>query len=248
MSLFASGSVAGARRGAVPFARRQLLGTREPVRHVPPSAVFANEVLQRLRAERYTVRAWSVFWARSWSESRRAARARRRAAADVHLLHAALFLATGDPRAAISWTMAWTHVGLIPVGQGLGVANALSLLRANLPIIAAARPRLVATVAVLTDLADGAIARRTGGVTPFGVYADGLADVVFWTWFAWRCEEDPWLRRTAMLSWLAPSVVFTMAAMTGGRMPVVRRLMIVRTLSAALQSTLTIRAFRRSCP
>ncbi|MEX2229975.1 MAG: CDP-alcohol phosphatidyltransferase family protein [Dehalococcoidia bacterium] len=191
------------------------------------------------------MRAWWAFWARSWAESVEAARLHSRAAGEVHALHAALFLGTGDPRAAISWAMAWTHVGLLPAERGLGVPNTLSLVRANLPIIAPSRPRLVAVVAVLTDLADGAIARASGGVTPFGAYADTLADVVFWMWFARRYEARAWLRRAAILFWLVPPVALTAAALVGGRMPVVPRPTIVRTLSAALQSTLTIRALRR---
>lgn len=224
--------------------RKLFIGSREPVRHVTAAPPFADEVLQQLRADGYTVRAWWTFWERSWWQFADAARLRSRAVAEVHLLHAALLASTRDPRALISWSLTLTHVGLLPAGGGLGIPNTLSLLRANLPIIAPSRPGLVATVALVTDFADGVLARRINAETPFGAYADPLADAVFWIWFVRRYEQQRWLRRAAFLLWLAPPAALIGLSFARGRIAVVPRPMLVRTLSAGLQATLALRALR----
>src|SRR5262249_56723305 len=75
-----------------------------------------------------------------------------------------------------SWSLAMTHLGLLGARAGsIGPANALTMLRANLP----AR-RWGPALAVATDVADGWLARRTAP-TAFGAYADPLADLTVWT-------------------------------------------------------------------
>jgi CDP-alcohol phosphatidyltransferase len=78
-------------------------------------------------------------------------------------------------RIASSALLAVTHLGLLGEGnRSLGIANGLSLVRANLP-----PRRWAAPVALVSDFVDGAFAR---GLKPtaFGSYADPLADLSFW--------------------------------------------------------------------
>lgn len=225
--------------------RAQLLGIRPPVERTPATAAFTADVLGQLASGRYTVAAWGRFWGRSWMRSLETAGERPRAAAEVHLLHTLLLATTGDPRTAISWVLVWTHLGLLPEGRGLGLPNVLSLLRANLPVLAPRRPRLAALAALASDLADGTIARRTRRETAFGAYADSLADAVFWGWFAWRFEPDRKFRWAAIALWIIPPAAVATLTFASGRLLIIPRLRAVRLASAVLQVALTLRAFRR---
>ncbi len=62
------------------------------------------------------------------------------------------------------------------------MAKTLSLVRANLPVIGTGLGRWPGIVALTTDFIDGRFARHTGTTTPFGRFADPLADAAFWTW------------------------------------------------------------------
>lgn len=225
--------------------RAQLLGTRPPVERTAATAAFTADVLGGLASGRYTVAAWGRFWGRSWTRSVETARARPRAAAETHLLHAMLLAATADPRIAISWVLTWTHLGLLPEGRGLGLPNVLSLLRASLPLLAPRRPHLAALAAVASDFADGIIARRARRETAFGAYADSLADAVFWGWLAWRFEPDRRFRWAAIILWLLPPAAMAMLTFARGRLLILPRLRAVRLASAVLQTALTIRVLRR---
>lgn len=63
-----------------------------------------------------------------------------------------------------------------------GVAKTLSLVRANLPVTGTGLGRWLGIVALTTDFIDGRLVRHTGTTTPFGRFADPLADTAFWTW------------------------------------------------------------------
>lgn len=226
--------------------RTQLLGVRPPLERGPETETFTAAALSHLAAEHYTLNAWWRFWKRSWTRSIEAAGARPRAAIETHLLHAVLLAVTADPRVAISWAMTWTHLGLIPEARGLGLPNAISVVRANLPLLAPRKPRLAAVAALTSDFADGIIARRKRGETAFGAYADGLADALFWTWYASRFEPYRRLRQLAIVFWLSPPFVITAVAFMDGRLPAVPRPRVVHVVSALLQLVLTARVFGRA--
>lgn len=226
--------------------RAHVFGMRSSVERRPSTAAFTAAVLDDLSSERYTPSAWWRFWARSWARSIETVAGRSRAARETHLLHALLYGVTRDPRVVISWVMTWTHVALLPNSGGLGAPNVLTLLRVNLPLLASDRPRAAAVTALTSDFADGLIARSSHRETAFGGYADPLADAVFWTWFAWRFEPNPWLRRLAIAFWLAPPLVVTTLTFRSGHMRLLPRPAVARLVSAALQAALTARAFRRA--
>ncbi len=140
-------------------------------------------------------------------------------------------------RLAASWATAITHLGLLgPRRRSIGPANALSLLRANLPA-----GRWSPVLAIASDVADGWLARRTTP-TAFGAYADGLADVVFWTRQAWAREPSGLLRAAAAAAWLLPLPAIGAAYFLSGRTVDYPRPVLVRRLSAGVQALLAARA------
>jgi phosphatidylglycerophosphate synthase len=156
----------------------------------------------------------------------------------VTALHLAL-LALGCSRLRLtaSWTMAITHLGLLGRReQSIGPANALTLLRANLPM-----GRWFPLVAIATDVADGWLARRTTS-TAFGAYADGLVDVAFWTRQVWTREPSRALRAAATAAWLLPLSAIGAAYFGSGRTIDYPRPVLVRRLMAGLQCLLAARA------
>lgn len=171
---------------------------------------------------------------------------RPRAAADVNLMHLAL-LPLGRPLwVAGSWLMSWTHLGLLREGGGgLGWSNAVTLLRANLPVWGRVLGPWAAVPALAGDLLDGRLARARGEVSAFGAYADPLADVAFWIWYAGRYEPSRPVRVGAALLWAAPALGVTAYYFVAGRSVEVPRLRAVRYLSAGFQLLLAARAAGR---
>ncbi len=142
---------------------------------------------------------------------------------------------------ATSWLMTVTHLGMLGPASSLGAANAVTLVRANLPAMAITTPWLAAA-AILADRADGILARRVGP-TQFGHYADSLADSAFWGWFAYRHETDRRLLVTAAVAWVAPVAAVTALSFGRGRMVDVPRPAGLRP-AAAMQLVLAARAIR----
>lgn len=161
-----------------------------------------------------------------------------RAAAQVTVLHLALGpVCRRQPVVLVgSWVLAITHLGLLGHGRdSIGVANALSLLRANLPLMPTA-PLL----ALVTDLADGWIARSTRP-TAFGGYADGLADVTFWTRFATR-RSGRLLGGLALAGYLLPATAIVVAYFVRGGVIDYPRPEWTRRLSVVLQCAIAVTA------
>jgi hypothetical protein len=206
-------------------------------------------LLGELAAGRWRPAAWQRFLARSTLISAQAALARPSAAAELTGLHLVFWWAsrrrTGSRASrawvAASWALAVAHLGLLGQRRSLGLANALTLVRANLPAIGAGR--LLGPVALATDLLDGRIARQRGQVTRFGGYADSLADAAFWTWFAARHESSPALRTAAVTVWAAPALAVAAASFARGEMASHPRPVVMRP-AAALQAVLVIRVMR----
>lgn len=188
---------------------------------------------------------WGHFALATSRRSVQQARDHPRAVLEVTALHLALgALAEGRHRrwTAISWLMAVTHLGMLGPARSIGVASTVTLIRANLPAMANSNPWLGA-IAVLSDKADGILARRAGP-TQFGHYADSLADSAFWAWFASRHETDRRLLASAALAWVGPVAAVTAISVARGRMVEAPRSAWLRP-AAAMQAVLAIRAIRR---
>jgi phosphatidylglycerophosphate synthase len=181
---------------------------------------------------------------RAAQRSAQQARLHPRALAEVTVLHAVLAAVAPRKRAAwtlSSWALAASHLGMLEHRSSIGLAGAVTLIRANLPTFG--EHRWLAAVALASDLIDGRIARRLGTVSPFGAAADSLADAAFWVWFVHRHEPSRWVRTAALLAWAMPVVSVTAASVRRGQMVDAPRSSLLRP-AAALQAILTARAVR----
>jgi len=144
----------------------------------------------------------------------------RPALAQATALHSLFFVAGSDSRrwwVVTSWTLTATHLGLLENRTQLGAANVLTLVRANLPATGMPLGRWLAISALSTDFVDGKFARYTGTTTPFGRFADPLADTAFWTWLSFKDagRAHRIIQAAVVLTWLAP--LLTMTATSFGR-------------------------------
>ncbi|MFZ0214672.1 MAG: CDP-alcohol phosphatidyltransferase family protein [Candidatus Dormiibacterota bacterium] len=204
---------------------------RPPIRPPTESRQFTNRVLTELRDTHFTPRGWATFLGRCGARSWAQARTHPRAAIEICAVHAALLpVARRRPFTLLgSWLLAIAHLGLLePEARSIGAANALSLLRANLPL-----GRRAPLIAMATDVADGWLARRRRP-SAFGGYADALADVVFWSRFA-ASRSGPWLGSLAVAAWAAPATAILVASFVSGRAIAYPRPLLVRRQSAVLQ-------------
>jgi hypothetical protein len=215
---------------------------RPAIQRPRESREFVDWALTELRRSRWTPAAWAAFGWRCSLRSAEQVRTHPLAALEITALHLALLVLHGPQvRSIASWMMAITHLGLLgPEGRSIGPANFLSLVRANLP-----PGRWSPLVAAGTDLLDGRLARR-GAPTAFGAYADGLADVAFWTRQVWSREPSGALRATVAAVWLLPLWAICVAYFAGGRTIDYPRFELVRKLSACLQLVLVARAMTGS--
>jgi phosphatidylglycerophosphate synthase len=212
---------------------------RPAIERLPESRAFVDRALAELRGAYWRPGAWAVFLWRCGARSADQARRHPLAAVEVTALHLALIAPSGWSWLWLtaSWTMAIAHLGLLgPERRSIGPANVLSLVRANLP-----PGRWSPLVAIATDAADGWLARRSRP-TAFGAYADGLADVAFWTRQVWAREPSRILRTAAAAAWLLPLAAIGTAYFTAGRTIDYPRPLLVRRLSAGLQFLLAARA------
>ena len=218
------------------------LAKRDAIPRPPESREFVNDVLGQLIARRFSPAAWSTFLARSVDRSVDQLRQRPAATAELTALHL-LASAAGRWRWAMaSWVLCITHVGLLGERSTLGWPNRLTLLRALLPALAPAS-RWPALVALVTDFADGRLARK-GRESAFGAFADPIADGAFWSWFALRWETDGWLRWVPTVMFAGTVGAIAAAYFVRGRTIDYPRPMALRYLSGATQIALTLRALR----
>jgi CDP-alcohol phosphatidyltransferase len=221
---------------------------RPAVKRSADNRAFVDEALADLRSDRWRPRPWVRFLWRCCVRSAEQARAHPRAALEVTVLHLGMALIRRRSRLglAASWAMGVTHLGLLgPEARSIGPANALSLLRANLP-----SGRCAPIVAIGTDIADGTLARLMRP-TAFGAYADPLADVVFWTRQVWTRENSHILRTLVLATWLLPVIVIGGAYFASGQTVDYPRPLLVRRLSSGLQCVLAARALKAQgsrCP
>ncbi|GAA1990320.1 hypothetical protein GCM10009799_15320 [Nocardiopsis rhodophaea] len=207
-----------------------------------------DALLNDLREGGWRPRAWAAFAARATASSAREAARRPRAAVEATALHAALLWAARDrcgrARTAASWLLAITHLGMLEGRTRLSAADALTLLRANLPALSDSA--WTGPAALVTDFLDGRLARGTGTASPFGAYADALADASFWIPYALRHEPDPRWRGALIAAWALPLAGATVAAFARGRMVDVPR---IRGLhpATAIEAAIIARRFLRGC-
>jgi phosphatidylglycerophosphate synthase len=217
------------------------IGGRSPILRSEDSRAFVDQVLGELADGRWRPGAWGRFLARSLERSWQQAQARPAAAAELTAIHLVAAAARPGPWLPATWFLAITHLGLLGEQTSLGWPNRLSLFRAMLPGLFPPS-RLTALVAIATDIADGRLARRAGP-TAFGSYADPMADMAFWTWFAvWR-EPSPWLRRLPIALWWLPAAAITVTYFAGAKSVDYPRPHALRHASGFIQALLTLRAF-----
>jgi hypothetical protein len=197
-------------------------------------------LLAGLRAGGWRPRTWARFLTLATRRSVHQARLHPRVA-EVTVLHAVFAVLGGRRWTLLSWTLAVTHLGMLDARQSLGLPNAVTLVRANLPAIGGGIGRWLPVLALTSDVADGRLARRNGTVTSFGAQADSLADAAFWTWFVLRHEPSRRLRIAALVVWAAPVVVVTTASIGRGRKLDAPRPVLLRP-AAAMQAVVAVRA------
>ena len=206
------------------------------------SRAFVDHALTELARSGWSPAGWGHFLADSLHRSLREALKRPGAMVELALIHL-LGLTRGRRRWALaSWLLTLLHLGLLGEHRDLGWANRVTLVRALLPASDMPAAQL-AGLALATDVADGWLARREGE-TSFGAFADALADVSFWTWFALRFEPSRVLRLAALSAWAAPALAITAAYFARGGTVDRPRPVAGRYASMALQMLLAGRSVR----
>ncbi|MGP4049763.1 CDP-alcohol phosphatidyltransferase family protein [Streptomyces sp. 2A115] len=150
------------------------------------SRAATDALLGTLRDGRWRRYAVARFLGLAADRSVRQAARRPRALAQLTVLHGLLFVVARDPGrgwVAANWLLAALHLGLLERRDRLAPADALTLIRDSLPATALGSCRWSGLVSVGLDLSDGRLARRQETVSPFGDYADSLADA------AARCRD-----------------------------------------------------------
>jgi hypothetical protein len=150
---------------------------------------WSRDLLDRLRAERFTPGAWRRFFGDGFQRARRTRARRPQLVAQSRAwglagLAAALPL---GPRVAASWAVWWAmidwHLGMVETAEGrerqLAPADALTLARLwAAPIVRRHPEPWLVAAGMATDLLDGVLARRAGP-TRLGRDFDSTADTVF---------------------------------------------------------------------
>jgi len=216
--------------------------SRASIQRPESSRAFTDQVLEDLRARRWTPTAWARFLDQCSLRSLDQMLTHPTAALEVAALGLGL-VATGHRRAALfTSVMALTHLGLLGEGdRSLGWANRLTLLRANLPALLPGSSG-AAAIALGTDFLDGRVARRDG-VTAFGGFADPLADLIFWSWFVITHEPSRRLRWAAAGLWVLPAGVITAGYFRRGGVVDYPRPLWFRRVSVGFQLLIGMRAF-----
>ncbi len=223
-------------------------GRMAPGRTGPGSSRVATEqLLGDLQRDGLTPRAWSSFLRAAILRSVEQARSHPAALAELLVLH--LLFATGSSArgrtwVALSWALMASHLGLLEERRTLGWANVITVARANLPAYGTRFGTWIPVLAVLSDVADGALARRSQTTTPFGRHADFLSDTAVWTWFTLHQEPSRLARTVTLASWALPVVVVTAASFARGGMVDVERSRWWRPC-AAVQAVVCARALTR---
>ncbi|WP_406175873.1 CDP-alcohol phosphatidyltransferase family protein [Streptomyces sp. NBC_00996] len=213
------------------------------------SRAATDALLGALKEGRWRPAAVASFLRLAGHRSVRQAARRPRAVGQTTVLHGLLAALARDRggRAwvAASWALAVLHLGLLEERGRLSPADTLTLIRGSLPATALGSCRWSGLLAIASDLADGRLARRQGTVSPFGDYADSLADAAFWTWLVLRHEPSRMVRAAALAAWALPVAAVTAVGIRRGAMPERPRPALLRP-AAAMQAVVALRhALRR---
>ncbi len=187
----------------------------------PDSRAATNVLLGVLRRERFAPRGWWGFTAAASARSAAQAARHRRPVVEVVALHLLLgLLARPRRRVWVVSSAAYVllHLGMLEGRRSLGVPNALTIVRANLPALAERVGPVMVLVAVLTDVADGRLSRGTGWQTRFGAQADFLADTAFWTHHVAAPGTPRVVRVASLAAWAVPVAAVTATSVARGRM------------------------------
>ena len=223
------------------------LATRGAIARSDEGREFVDDVLGELTAHRFGLGAWARFFGRSLVRSVDQVRMRPSAATEVTAIHLLAWrVSASRPWAFASWLLCITHLGLLGERSTLGWPNRLTLLRALLPALVP-DSRWTSLVALVTDFADGRMARR-GSESAFGAFADPIADGAFWSWFALRWEPNRWLRWTPITLFALSATGISAAYFARGRAIDYPRPIALRYASAAAQIMLTLRMLRSVVP
>ncbi|MBT2391866.1 CDP-alcohol phosphatidyltransferase family protein [Streptomyces sp. ISL-1] len=194
-----------------------------PVSDLTDSRAATNALLGALKQDRWRPHAVARFLWQAADRSVRQAACRPRALAQITALHGMLLALTqtqeGRRWVATSWTLGALHLGLLEHRDRLSPADALTLLRGNLPATTVGSSRFSGVLAIASDLADGHLARHQATVSPFGDYADSFADAAFWTWLVLRHEPSRAVRAAAIAAWALPVATVSALAISRGTMP-----------------------------
>src|SRR3954453_674905 len=151
--------------------------------------LWSRELLDRLRAERFTPGAWRRFFGDGFRRAR-VVRARRPALVAQSRTWGAAGVVAALPfgaRAAFSWAAWWAmvdwHLGMVETASGrerrLAAADALTLARLGAGPVGPRHPEpWLGPTGMATDLVDGLLARRAGP-TRLGRDLDSTADTLF---------------------------------------------------------------------
>jgi hypothetical protein len=151
--------------------------------------LWSRELLDRLRAERFTPGAWRRFFGDGFRRARvtRARRPALVAQSRAWGLAGTLAAVPFGPRAAASWLAWWAmvdwHLGMVETSDGRGrrlaAADALTLARLwAVPVVRRHPEPWLVAAGMGTDLLDGLLARRAGP-TRLGRDFDSTADTFF---------------------------------------------------------------------
>lgn len=220
-----------------------------PVSDLTDSRAATNALLGTLKQDHWSPAAVTRFLRQATGRSVRQAVRRPRALAEITALHGVLLALTRNRDTGRGWVMSsWglgvLHLGLLEHRDRLAPADALTLVRGNLPATALGASRWAGALAVALDLADGRLARRQATVSPFGDYADSLADAAFWTWLVLRHEPSRTVRAAAIAAWALPVATVTAIGIRRGTMPERPRPALLRP-AAAMQGVVALRRLLR---
>jgi hypothetical protein len=221
----------------------------ESVSDLADSRAATNVLLAELREGHFAPAAVVRFLGHAARRSLLQAARRPRALAEVTVLHGALYALAADRRpgrrwVTASWTLAVLHLGMLEHRNRLTTADALTLMRANLPTLPGGASRLSGVLAIGLDLADGRLARHQATTSPFGEYADTFADAAYWMWLTLRHEPSRTVRAAAIAAWTLPIAAVTGLALYRGTMPERPRPVLLRP-AAALQVVVALRHLTR---
>jgi phosphatidylglycerophosphate synthase len=158
-------------------------------RKLTEGEAWSRELLDRLRADRFTPGAWGRFFDDAFRRSR-VVRARRPELVRQSRTWGAVGLAAAMPfgvRASAEWALWWAivdwHLGMVESPDGrarpLAAADALTLARLwAAPVVRRHPEAWLVAAGMATDVLDGQLARRTGP-TRLGRDFDSTADTVF---------------------------------------------------------------------